>query len=158
MKKRGRYPAGFEHAGWKRQAVFAWRGATAWGTAMKVAAGLVATLPGRIKLLGARRWKNTVRNRLFRACWPPSPESQGPVSPCTVEEELLDGCFRDRGKEELEEEQFLKIPAELQVEDLLAQHPYDLSGGEQQRAALAKVLLLEPRFFAGQAPRASTAF
>jgi energy-coupling factor transporter ATP-binding protein EcfA2 len=29
--------------------------------------------------------------------------------------------------------------------DLLASHPYDLSGGEQQRAALAKVLLLEPR-------------
>ena len=28
---------------------------------------------------------------------------------------------------------------------LLSQHPYDLSGGEQQRAALAKVLLLEPR-------------
>lgn len=28
---------------------------------------------------------------------------------------------------------------------LLGQHPYDLSGGEQQRAALAKVLLLEPR-------------
>jgi len=24
-------------------------------------------------------------------------------------------------------------------------HPYDLSGGEQQRAALAKILLLEPR-------------
>ncbi|MEG2118820.1 MAG: ATP-binding cassette domain-containing protein, partial [Pseudoflavonifractor sp.] len=28
---------------------------------------------------------------------------------------------------------------------LLTQHPYDLSGGEQQRAALAKVLLLKPR-------------
>ncbi|MEG2678553.1 MAG: ATP-binding cassette domain-containing protein [Oscillospiraceae bacterium] len=28
---------------------------------------------------------------------------------------------------------------------LLGQHPYDLSGGEQQRAALGKVLLLEPR-------------
>lgn len=28
---------------------------------------------------------------------------------------------------------------------LLDRHPYDLSGGEQQRAALAKVLLLEPR-------------
>ena len=27
---------------------------------------------------------------------------------------------------------------------LLHMHPYDLSGGEQQRAALAKVLLLEP--------------
>ncbi|MNZ81520.1 Energy-coupling factor transporter ATP-binding protein EcfA2 [compost metagenome] len=32
-----------------------------------------------------------------------------------------------------------------ELESLLAMHPYDLSGGEQQRAALAKVLLLEPR-------------
>ena len=30
------------------------------------------------------------------------------------------------------------------LEELVYRHPYDLSGGEQQRAALAKVLLLEP--------------
>jgi len=30
------------------------------------------------------------------------------------------------------------------LEELLDRHPYDLSGGEQQRAALAKVLLLNP--------------
>lgn len=36
--------------------------------------------------------------------------------------------------------------AELcQITELLARHPYDLSGGEQQRAALAKVLLKKPR-------------
>ncbi len=31
------------------------------------------------------------------------------------------------------------------LEKLLNRHPYDLSGGEQQRAALAKVLLLQPK-------------
>lgn len=31
-----------------------------------------------------------------------------------------------------------------ELEDLLSKHPYDLSGGEQQRAALAKVLLTSP--------------
>jgi energy-coupling factor transporter ATP-binding protein EcfA2/uncharacterized membrane protein len=31
------------------------------------------------------------------------------------------------------------------LQDLLDRHPYDLSGGEQQRAALAKILLLEPQ-------------
>jgi energy-coupling factor transport system ATP-binding protein len=36
--------------------------------------------------------------------------------------------------------------AELcQITHLLDNHPYDLSGGEQQRAALAKVLLAEPK-------------
>ena len=38
-----------------------------------------------------------------------------------------------------------KIAKLIEIEDLIEQHPYDLSGGEQQRAALAKVLLLEPK-------------
>ncbi|NLN49552.1 MAG: ATP-binding cassette domain-containing protein, partial [Clostridiales bacterium] len=33
----------------------------------------------------------------------------------------------------------------MELEDLLSMHPYDLSGGEQQRAAMAKVLLTEPK-------------
>ncbi len=33
----------------------------------------------------------------------------------------------------------------VEIEDIMNMHPYDLSGGEQQRAALAKVLLLEPK-------------
>lgn len=35
--------------------------------------------------------------------------------------------------------------ARFGVEGLLARHPYDLSGGEQQKAALAKMLLSDPR-------------
>ena len=38
-----------------------------------------------------------------------------------------------------------EIAAMCQIEDLLGSHPYDLSGGEQQRAALAKVLLTKPK-------------
>ena len=38
-----------------------------------------------------------------------------------------------------------EIAATCQVEKLLDSHPYDLSGGEQQRAALAKVLLTQPK-------------
>ena len=33
----------------------------------------------------------------------------------------------------------------FRLENLVNRHPYDLSGGEQQRAALAKVLLTEPK-------------
>ena len=36
------------------------------------------------------------------------------------------------------------VIALLGIEDLLKKHPYDLSGGEQQKAALAKVLLRQP--------------
>ena len=34
---------------------------------------------------------------------------------------------------------------QMEIRHLLKAHPYDLSGGEQQRAALAKVLLLNPK-------------
>ena len=33
----------------------------------------------------------------------------------------------------------------MEISDKLDSHPYDLSGGEQQRAAMAKVLLLDPK-------------
>ena len=42
-------------------------------------------------------------------------------------------------------EKIAEIAALCQVEHLLGAHPADLSGGEIQRAALAKVLLAEPR-------------
>ena len=41
-------------------------------------------------------------------------------------------------------EKIEKVVGGTQIGHLLHMHPYDLSGGEQQRAALAKVLLLEP--------------
>ncbi len=53
-------------------------------------------------------------------------------------------------REELEEishdpERIAKLAALCKITDLLQAHPYDLSGGEQQRAALAKVLLTDPK-------------
>ncbi|MGM9552374.1 MAG: ABC transporter ATP-binding protein [Clostridia bacterium] len=39
---------------------------------------------------------------------------------------------------------FQSISKELAIEHLLDRNPYDLSGGEVQRAALAKILMLEP--------------
>ncbi len=45
---------------------------------------------------------------------------------------------------EKSEEKVQNIAKTCKIESLLDSHPYDLSGGEQQRAALAKVLLMEP--------------
>lgn len=55
--------------------------------------------------------------------------------------EILSG--KNLSKEE-KEDKVRNIAAICQIENLLESHPYDLSGGEQQRAALAKVLLLSP--------------
>ena len=38
-----------------------------------------------------------------------------------------------------------QMAAVTRLDGLMAQHPYDLSGGEQQRLALAKILLLRPK-------------
>lgn len=57
----------------------------------------------------------------------------------------LDLCEPLKGLSEEDAEKKIRRTAELcQIENLLESHPYDLSGGEQQRAALAKVLLCEP--------------
>ena len=42
------------------------------------------------------------------------------------------------------EERVNEVARELKIEKLLDSHPYDLSGGEQQKAAFAKILLMEP--------------
>ena len=44
-----------------------------------------------------------------------------------------------------DKERIMKIAELCSITQLLDFHPYDLSGGEQQRAALAKVLLREPQ-------------
>ena len=55
----------------------------------------------------------------------------------TVELDLLE---MTGSREELE-----RVAELCEISPLLRMHPYDLSGGEQQRAALAKVLLTRPR-------------
>ncbi len=62
----------------------------------------------------------------------------------TVSDELYD-MLRDRKCAKQEKEKKIGDIASLcRIEQLLYSHPYDLSGGEQQRAALAKLLLLDP--------------
>lgn len=63
----------------------------------------------------------------------------------TVREDLWEmfSGLRIRQKKEYEE-RMERVIEDTEIRHLLDMHPYDLSGGEQQRAALAKVLLLEP--------------
>lgn len=57
----------------------------------------------------------------------------------------LEKIFKSKPLPESEIKEKLERVSELcRLGNLLERHPYDLSGGEQQRAALAKVLLTEP--------------
>lgn len=54
-------------------------------------------------------------------------------------EEMIKGSVKDK------EQMILDMAQLCEISHLLKSHPYDLSGGEQQRAALAKVLLTKPK-------------
>lgn len=62
----------------------------------------------------------------------------------TVKEDLLAQMEEMDVPLEEREIQFEELSALCALDGLLERHPYDLSGGEQQRAALARVLLTQP--------------
>lgn len=62
----------------------------------------------------------------------------------TVREDLFEILQGRKLSRQAREQNVASVVQLCRLEELLDRHPYDLSGGEQQRAALAKVLLLAP--------------
>lgn len=62
----------------------------------------------------------------------------------TVKLDLYEALIDKKIKKEDKEKKIEDMVRLVELGELLNMHPYDLSGGEQQRAALAKVLLREP--------------
>lgn len=62
----------------------------------------------------------------------------------TVREELLEALESPDNKATDSKLRIAEISELLEIADIMDKHPYDISGGEQQRVALGKVLLLNP--------------
>ena len=62
----------------------------------------------------------------------------------TVREDLYEALRGVKLSKEEKEKQIARVVALCSLHDFLDRHPYDISGGEQQRTALAKVLLTAP--------------
>ena len=106
-------------------------------TTLKAVSGICRPYRGKITLFGKRVEKYKT-GELFNGCLAMLP--QDPKS-LFVKKNL-----REDLEEMTKDKKALEDIAELcQVSALLDRHPYDLSGGEQQRGALAKVLLTNPR-------------
>ena len=97
-------------------------------------------------LINGKRADQYKHNELFEGCLAMLPQDpQSLFVKKTVREDLLE-MFAGSGLSEAEQqERVMRIAERCAVTHLLEEHPYDLSGGEQQRAALAKVLLCEPK-------------
>lgn len=112
-------------------------------TLLKLASGLLTPYKGEVRVLGKpiRKYRSGELSRVGVALLPQSPAALFLYD--TVEKDLLEIA---KGNIAGGNADAVRAMADrLAIASLLARHPYDLSGGELQKCALAKLLLASPK-------------
>lgn len=114
-------------------------------TLLSVISGTNRPYYGKIEVFGKRLQKYRGKELYIRklASLPQNPQTV--FLKMTVREDYEELAKVLECKKPEMEDKIQAVAQKLEITHLLDRHPYDLSGGEQQRAAIGKVLLLEPK-------------
>ncbi len=113
-------------------------------TTLKVLCGILKSQRGTVTIDGLDVKK--MGNRLFDGTLAMVPQNpQALFTEITVEEELLEALHYSKETDSEKVKAVTVMMEQMELSHLAKAHPYDLSGGEQQRLALGKILLLKPQ-------------
>ena len=112
---------------------------------------LLCSLAGISKIYsGKLLYKGKEKGNISMAYLPQDPQT---LFLCeTVREELISASEGVNVEKDSKEKRLKDVIRICRLRELLDRHPYDLSGGEQQRTALAKVLLTSPELILADEP------